>query len=42
VCRHWAAPRNFRDLFKDYEPGPRDSVMLPRDDGVILMRCHSI
>jgi signal transduction histidine kinase/DNA-binding response OmpR family regulator len=28
----------FRGLFKDHEPGPRDSVMLLRDDGVILMR----
>ena len=28
----------FRDLFKDHEPGPRDSVMLLRDDGVVLMR----
>ena len=28
----------FRDLFRDHEPGPRDSVMLLRDDGVILMR----
>ena len=28
----------FRDLFRDHELGPRNSVTLLRDDGVILMR----
>jgi signal transduction histidine kinase/CheY-like chemotaxis protein/HPt (histidine-containing phosphotransfer) domain-containing protein len=28
----------FRDLFRDHAPDSRDSVMLLRDDGVVLMR----